>query len=226
MAGRFDVDSGGVDPDGIDLGRVDPAGVILAAGASSRMGRDKALLPWPALSSASTLLTAHIAALTPFTRAIVVVAGQNADQLAPIVSACGATLAVNPAPERGQFSSLQTGLGKALALGCDSAIVTPVDCAPLDAANLSLLRTSFDEALASGQWAVAPTSNGRNGHPLFASRALIEAFLAAPTTSIAREIRRAHADRFVAVPVSIPTLAVDMNTPEEYEAILGKPHPR
>lgn len=208
----------------------DLCGVILAAGASSRMGRDKALLPWPPNESSpvqsgnSTLLSAHIAALKPLARAVVVVVGHNADRLEPIVAANGAASAINPAPERGQFSSLQIGLSKALDLGCDSAIITPVDCAPLDPETLALLRSKFDEAVAHGQWAVTPRSNGRNGHPLFVSRALIDAFLAAPPTSNAREIKRAHASRFISVPVSIPNLSADMNTPAEYEAILRKSH--
>jgi molybdenum cofactor cytidylyltransferase len=205
----------------------DLCGVILAAGASSRMGRDKALLTWPANESSpaqsdnSTLLATHIAALKPFARAIVVVAGQNADRLAPIVSAYGAVSAINPAPERGQFSSLQIGLGKAIDLGCDSAMITPVDCAPLDQETLALLRAKFDEALARGKWAVAPHSNGRNGHPLFVSRELVDAFLEAPPTSNAREVKRVHYRRFVPVPVTIPNLVADINTPADYAAIIA-----
>jgi len=206
----------------------DLCGVILAAGASSRMGRDKALLPWPATEPASTqrdsptLLSAHIAALKPLTRAIVVVAGHNADSLAPIISQCGAALAINPAPERGQFSSLQIGLRKVIDLGCDSAAITPVDCAPLDTETLASLRTAFDEAQASDHWAIAPNSNGRNGHPLFVSHQLIDAFLAAPSTSNARDIKRAHSGRFVSVPVAIPNLAANINTPAEYQAMIVK----
>jgi len=207
----------------------DLCGVILAAGASSRMGRDKALLSWPANDSKparscnATLLSAHISALKPLARDIVVVAGRNSERLAPIAAACGAIMAINPAPERGQFSSLQIGLGKALGLGSDSAIVTPVDCAPLDQAILALLRAKFDEALAGRHWAVAPQSNGRNGHPLFASHELIDAFLAAPPTSNAREVRRAHSGHFISVPVSIPNLAADINTPAEYAAMIARP---
>jgi len=197
-------------------------GVILAAGASSRMGRDKALLPWPQASSDSNLLSAHIAALKPFARAVVVVAGVNADRLAPVASACGAAIVVNPAPERGQFSSLQAGLRQALDAGCDSAIITPVDCAPLLPETLNLLYAAFNDAIGKGLWAVAPSANGRNGHPLFASRGLVDAFLAAPLTSSAREVKRAHFSRIVPVPVSIPDLGADINTPEEYKAIIAK----
>ena len=208
-------------------------GVILSAGTSTRMGRDKALLPWPPAASGSncsngeTLLSAAILALKPFTEAIVVVAGRNADKIAPVVAANGASMVRNPDPDRGQFSSLQVGLHEVLARGCDAAMITLVDCPPLCAASMEKLSTSFDRALALGKWGVAPESNGRRGHPLLASRALIDAFLAAPVTSNAREIKRAHAQLIEAVPVPDSFVCVDVNTPEEYAALLAaglKPH--
>jgi molybdenum cofactor cytidylyltransferase len=198
--------------------------VILAAGASSRMGRDKALLSWPPGStSGETLLSAAVRALKPFTDAVIVVAGTNAESLAPIASAFGASIAVNPAPERGQFSSLQIGLRAALDHGCDAAMITPVDCPRLSASSLELLCTRFQQALARGRWAVAPEQNGRRGHPLLASGELIEAYLAAPVTSNAREVKLAHADKFEYVSVPDPLLTVDVNTPEEYAALTGGP---
>ncbi len=113
------------------------AGLVLAAGDSSRMGTDKALLPWPPQSPGvtdsprHTLLSAALLAFDPFTRFNVVVAGKNADAIATMVGACGAYLVRNPAPEHGQFSSLQIGLRELLDRGCDAAIITPVDCPPL-----------------------------------------------------------------------------------------------
>lgn len=202
-------------------------GVILAAGASSRMGRDKALLPWPSAASGSanspgeTLLSASIAALKPFTESIVVVAGKNANSIASVITANGASMVQNLAPERGQFSSLQVGLREALARGCTAAMITLVDSPPLSTASLERLRTVFEQALAMGKWGVAPENNGRRGHPLLASHNLIDAFLAAPITSNAREIKRANAQLIESVPVSDSLVSVDVNTPEEYAALLS-----
>jgi molybdenum cofactor cytidylyltransferase len=200
-------------------------GVILSAGASSRMGRDKALLPWPPPAigvnptSGETLLSASIAALKPFTETVVVVAGANAETLATMIAANGASMILNPAPERGQFSSMQIGLQQALALGCDAAMVTLVDCPPLSHASLEKLSAAFNQALANGSWGAAPENNGKRGHPLVASRDLIDAFLAAPITSNARQVKRAHAQRIVSVPVPDSLVSVDVNTPEEFAAL-------
>jgi len=181
------------------------------------MGRDKALLPWPTGEAApGTLLEAAVRALRPFGAAVIVVAGGNAERLAPQVSACGAVLAVNPEPERGQLSSLQTGLRAAAERGCSTAMITPVDCPPLSANTLGKLHAAFQQTLAAGGWAVAPEHNGRHGHPLLAGPALVAALIAEPVTSSARAVLRAHAERIAYVPVDDALAGLDMNTPEQY----------
>ena len=106
-------------------------GVILAAGESSRMGRDKALLPWPpGPAGRSTFLSATIELLQAPSDMVIVVAGKNADSLRPIVDAAAGYLVVNPHPERGQFSSLQVGLQEVLNHGRDAAMVALVDNSP------------------------------------------------------------------------------------------------
>jgi CTP:molybdopterin cytidylyltransferase MocA len=62
------------------------AGVILAAGASSRMGSDKALLPW----RNGTFLSSAINALQAVSDLVIVVAGHNQQSLAPTVYSNGA----------------------------------------------------------------------------------------------------------------------------------------
>jgi molybdenum cofactor cytidylyltransferase len=204
-------------------------GVILSAGASSRMGRDKALLPWPPAapgatqSHAGTLLSASIEALKPFAESVIVVAGKNAESLAPIAAAHCALLVENPAPDRGQFSSLQVGLSEVVARGFDAAMITLVDCPPLRYASLQRLSAAFDAAIRRGMWGVAPEHGGKHGHPLIAGRALVNAFLAAPATSTTRAVRRQHDELIEFVTVPDVLLTVDMNTPDEYAALaLGK----
>jgi molybdenum cofactor cytidylyltransferase len=183
------------------------------------MGRDKALLPWPPGAHDSTLLTASIAALKPFAEAVIVVAGNNFDSLAPLAAAHGALIVQNPAPERGQFRSLQIGLQELVTRRYNAAMITLVDCPPLSATSMQTLWAAFDEALSRGMWGVAPESGGRRGHPLLADRELIDAFLGAPVTSTARTVKHQHAQRIESVPVPDTLLAADVNTPEQYEAL-------
>src|SRR5579872_4227320 len=100
-------------------------GLILAAGESTRMGSDKALLPWPPVASGllpagETFVSAGIRALSAVTDQVVVVAGVNEPTLAPSVYAAGGSLVRNLAPELGQFSSLRVGLQEVLNLGRDA----------------------------------------------------------------------------------------------------------
>src|ERR1041385_4696133 len=132
------------------------AGVILSAGASSRMGRDKALLPW----RGGTFLSAAIRALQPVTELVIVVAGANVASLAPIADAHAAFLAVNSDPQQGQFSSLQVGLQDVLNRGRDAAIVTLVDRPAAEVETIEQIKGAFlgDERI----WAAVPEFGGRS----------------------------------------------------------------
>src|SRR5580700_10674255 len=202
------------------------AGVILAAGDSSRMGRDKALLPWPppvagqAISN-DTFLSAAIRSLLLATDFVVVVVGKNEAALAPIIYADGASLVVNKDPGRGQFSSLQIGLREVLNHGRDAAMVTLVDRPPVSPATLQILHDAF-EAADPDIWAVVPEFSGKHGHPYLVGREMIEAFLRAPATSIAREVEHAHQAHIQYIPVDDPLVALNINTPEDYAGLLAR----
>ena len=195
-------------------------GVLLAAGESSRMGRDKALLPWPpSAAGRGTFLSAAIELLQAPSDMVIVVAGKNADSLRPIVDAAAGYLVVNRYPERGQFSSLQVGLQEVLNHGRDAAIVALVDRPPAQPRTLASLCNAFRDAYESGKWAVVPEHGGRHGHPILIGREMIEAFLRAPATSTAREIEHSHEPRILYVPVDDPNVVANVDTPEDYERL-------
>lgn len=198
-------------------------GVILSAGQSTRMGRDKALLPWPPENSTGeTFLSAAIRALSPFNDMVLVVAGENEVAVESVVYANGAELVRNPDPSRGQFSSLQVGLHELLNRGRDAAMVTLVDRPPASAETLRLLLTSFEDAILRRKWAVIPQCGGKHGHPIVIGREMIEAFLRAPVTSNAREVEREHAALLEYVEVADPAITLNVDTPQDY-ALLNPP---
>ena len=202
-------------------------GVILAAGASTRMGHDKALLSWPPVAEGippvNTFLGATIDLLQPYCDLVLVVAGQNAERLAPIADAHGAFLVVNPKPERGQFSSIQTGLREVLNRGRDAAFLAPVDRPPVLPRTVKSLRAAFLDA-ETDVWAAVPeiTRDGTaaHGHPILIGREMMEQFLRAPATAIARDIEHEHQRHIRYVRVADERIAANIDTPEDYERLL------
>ena len=207
-------------------------GVILAAGESSRMGRDKALLPWPpqpagavagsATTSATTTDTFLSGAIRLFfshVDVVLVVVGKNEAALSPAVYAHGASLVVNPDPARGQFSSLRVGLREVLNRGRDAAMITLVDRPPVRAETLATLEAAYEQAAIHRKWAAIPEYQGKHGHPILAGREMLEAFLRAPEMSNARDVEHAHQSEIEYVPVDDPLVAVNVDTPEQYAAL-------
>ena len=203
-------------------------GVILAAGESTRMGRDKALLPWPPVAAGTpavnTFLGAMIDLLQQHADLVIVVAGRNVAELEPIVDSHGAFIVVNPDPQRGQFSSIQVGLRDVLNRGRDAAFLVPVDRPPVLPATVRDIRTTF-LATDTDVWAVVPEIQREgvavHGHPILVGREMMEQFLRAPATSIARDIEHQHQQHIVYVPVADVRVAANIDTPENYDKLLG-----
>ncbi len=153
---------------------------------------------------------------------MLVVVGKNEAALAPVVYANGASLVVNPDPDRGQFSSLRVGLQEVLNRGRDAAMITLVDRPPVRMETLETLEGAFEQATTrttQRKWAAIPEYQGKHGHPILAARELIEAFLRAPEASSARDVEHAHQSEIEYVPIDDPLIALNVDTPEQYAAL-------
>src|SRR5208282_1589324 len=100
-------------------------------------------------------------------------------------------------------------------------MVTLADRPPVKLATLAILRQAFDNA-DQKTWAVVPEFSGQHGHPYLVGREMIEAFLRVAPTSTARDVERAHQEHIRYVTVDDPLVAINVNTPEDYAALLAR----
>lgn len=178
------------------------------------MGTEKALLSW----QGESFLSLAVRRLSQVCDLVIVVAGQNADTLRPVVYGNAGFMVINPQPERGQFSSLKQGLRSVLDHGRDTAFVALVDRPAANTRTLMDLREAFIHSDPARTWAAVPEYQGRHGHPFVAGREMIEVFLRAPDDSTAREVEHAHKEKVLYVAVADPNVVINLNTPEEYQS--------
>jgi CTP:molybdopterin cytidylyltransferase MocA len=193
------------------------AAILLAAGASQRMGAVKALLPL----QDGVAAVCHLAALyEQYCGVCAVVTGYHADRVEATLAEAGCGFAVrNPSPEQGQLSSLQCGLRALNTIAPEAAwfLFAPVDCFDVSAGLLQALLRALDQAPPETLLCI-PEAGGKHGHPVAMRRVLAQEFLDLPVTETARTVIHRHRNRtcFVAVPDG--HWLADYDTPEEFAA--------
>jgi CTP:molybdopterin cytidylyltransferase MocA len=188
------------------------AGIILAAGASSRMGTPKALLEY----RGETFVGRLVRVLETKCNPVIVVLGFHADAIRAGIPP-KAHVVVNPDPSRGQLSSLQTALHTFPAEASGFAFI-PVDSPAVSEETVAKLARAFEEREASTLF-VIPRQNGKRGHPVFAARAVADEFLALPPEAEARDVVHAHVDRTHYVDVEDAGIFADVDDPEAYRRL-------
>jgi CTP:molybdopterin cytidylyltransferase MocA len=190
--------------------------LILAAGASSRMGRPKAALPLG--STGQTVLSIGIATLIKAgLPSITVVGGAHLESTRALIPRDRRVRLVENANwERGQLSSLVTGLDAIDDPQLEAVLVTLVDV-PL--VKDSTVRAVVEAWRASRAPIVRPVDGDRHGHPVVFDRAVFEELRQADVTVGAKAVFAAHQSEIVDVQVEDPGAFEDLDTPEDYEAL-------
>jgi molybdenum cofactor cytidylyltransferase len=196
------------------------AGIVLAAGASTRMGRSKALLRH--VDGTTTFLTHAIHTLRAGGVSRIVVVGRPGDAVLRAEAERDADLFVeNPDPDRGQLSSLLVGLEEAITRwDADAVMVLPVDVPMVPPAAVSRL---LERARSTPLPILRAVAGGRHGHPVIFARAVFDELRNADPALGARAVVRADPARVLDLDVEDAGVTVDVDTPDDYRRAFGRP---
>jgi len=193
------------------------AGVILAAGASRRMGKNKMLLE---LDGESLIRRAATRALAAGVSPLVVVLGHEADRLRAELRGLPLVFAVNPDYTGPTSGSLHQGLN-ALGSDVDAVVVMLADMVRVTPETVAML-------IAAARGTAAPLVVSRYGAvtapPLLFRRALFAELLAWRGEGCGKAVVQAH--KHEAMYIDRPeALLVDVDTPEDFAAAIAAARP-
>lgn len=187
------------------------AGIVLAAGRSSRAGRFKPLAPL----GGEPLVRAVARALLARCGAVTVVVGPRADDVAAALADLpGVETAAGPDPGGPMFGSVRAGAAAADPRA-DALLIQPVDCLPTAAAVLEALIAAWDGD--GRRRAAVPVHAGRGGHPLLLPGAARDRILAADAGATLRDV--AAALGILRVAVDDPAVLSDLDRPEDFRGL-------
>jgi molybdenum cofactor cytidylyltransferase len=193
------------------------AGVILAAGASRRMGEPKQLLP---VHGRPLLEAALAAACESRLDEVVVVLGAHADEIRRTVRLGRARVVLNPAYADGMSTSLRAGIAS-LGSHVGRAVVILGDQPDISAEVVDLL---LDTQAVSGLPAAALSFNGLLHPPVVLAREMWGDIESLEGDVGCRALVRAHPELVAAVAADMPGgHPVDIDTREDFERLAADP---
>lgn len=189
------------------------AGVVLAAGRSSRMGTTNKLLAdiqgLPMVRRVAE--TALLAGLDP----VVVVLGHDAGQVRSALEGLPVRLVENPAHAQGLSTSVGVGIG-AVADGVDGAMILLGDMPWVSVADVRALMGAFSPA--EGRSICIPVAGGRRGNPVLWSARHFVSLRALQGDVGARRLLAEHPHGVCEVIVPDDGVLRDIDTPEALHA--------
>jgi molybdenum cofactor cytidylyltransferase len=222
--------STGVDHQAQILAVFEPvAGIILAAGGSSRYGQPKQLLDWhgkPFLRT--TAEVALSAGLSP----VVVVTGANAEQIIPAINDLPLQIVHNPDWQSGQGSSIRAGLNALFSSGYQDSFQKSKEFQPgpegIGAAIFllsdqpqvtpSVLRSLGEEHARTLLPILAPMVSGQRANPVLFDRVTFPDLMALTGDTGGRSLFSKYPVRYI--PWHDESLLLDVDTPEDYRKLV------
>ena len=189
------------------------AGLILAAGESSRMGTDKATLTY----RDRTFLELAVQTLREIEiERIAVVLGHHAQEIQRHVKIEAAQVVINPDYTSGQTSSLQVGLRTLIADDLEAVLLCLVDHPAVCAETVRRIVAAFRQC---GAPVVIPTYQGRRGHPVLIARQVFDELLQLASDAGADSVVRRYRPATQFVEVEDEGVVIDVDDPESYQRL-------
>ena len=190
--------------------------VVLAAGASSRMGSPKQTLRF---RGESLLRRAAVAALAAGCGPVIVVTGAHAALSRRELEGIDVREVLNPLWETGMASSIRSGVEGLLSAGADvdAAVLLLCDQPHVTAEVISGL---IDAHRATGSTVVAATYGGSFGVPALFSRALFDELARLEGARGAKQVIQRHAAEAHFLP--FPCGEVDVDTPDDFSRLTAQ----
>jgi CTP:molybdopterin cytidylyltransferase MocA len=184
--------------------------IILAAGASSRMGRPKALLDFDGRPALQLVLEAVQGYGTP-----IVVLGPNHFDIREKVPLGKVRVMLNLNPDTGQTASLQAALS-ILPKDAEGFFFMPVDVPLVAAADVARLVGAWRAERDPAKKIFVPSHGLKRGHPILCRRELAAEFLALREGASARDVVNRVNSRLAYVIYPEAYVLMDMDTPDDY----------
>lgn len=186
--------------------------IVLAAGASTRMGTPKQLLP---LEGSPLVLHAVMVALASAAWPVVVVLGAHAEKVRPLLARHPVLIAENSAWAEGMASSIRAGIMtlQQFSRSLEGALVALCDQPAFSAEVIAQLVAT---QRTTGRSIVAARYAGRNGAPAIFLREHFPALAALTGEEGARTLLNTASAHLATV--DLPALAIDLDTPGDYAA--------
>lgn len=190
--------------------------LLLAAGASSRMGRAKQLLPW----GEGTLIEHQVQTLLKTGNPVVVVLGHKADQIQPILDKFRVKIYINKHWENGMGSSIAHGI-RYLNIefpGAAGVLISQLDQPLLTCSHFEKMLQAYCPG--SGQIIVSQSPAGWRGVPVLFDRIYFDELQNLSGDEGARKIVQSHAQTLQILDAG--DILEDMDSPGAYQKLLSK----
>jgi molybdenum cofactor cytidylyltransferase len=187
------------------------AAVVLAAGLSRRMGQAKLLMPVGGRAIVRYVVESVLAGGVDL---VWVVTGPDVEPIEAALAGLEVQIAVNPAPEEGQASSLRAGIA-ALPASVDAVLIALGDQPSLAP---SIIPALLAARRTSPKLIVAPRYRDGQGNPVLFKREIFPELLRLTGDQGARPIIQKEPARVEWVDLDLP-MPPDVDTLDDYEKI-------